>query len=178
MISPRHFSLIVAAEISDGIGIHNQLPWQIKSEMAYFKKMTLFAPRGKRNAVVMGRKTYESLPEKFRPLPGRRNIVISKQPDYPHTGIDVVASFQSALTILAADTDIHRVFVIGGTQVFDTAILHHKLDAIYFTRVLTQINCTLFFPPIPPLFTLTQTSSAIPTPEEIPIQVEVWRRHD
>lgn len=76
------FSLILAATAKNGIGQGAQLPWRLPKEMAYFAKVTSDSPAGKMNAVVMGRKTWESIPPKFRPLKGRMNIVISNNKDY------------------------------------------------------------------------------------------------
>lgn len=76
-------TIIVAATKSNGIGQNSRLPWRLPKEMAYFAHVTSNAPEGKSNAVVMGRKTWESIPKKFRPLPKRTNIVISRNKDYP-----------------------------------------------------------------------------------------------
>ena len=79
-----HLNLIVAACEGLGIGLNGSLPWKLKGEMKYFARMTKTTrDPDKTNAVVMGRKTWESIPEKFRPLSGRLNVVISRRPDYP-----------------------------------------------------------------------------------------------
>lgn len=76
-------TLIVAATRTNGIGISSRgLPWRLSAEMAYFVRVTSAAPAGKTNAVVMGRKSWESIPTKFRPLKNRLNVVISSQHDY------------------------------------------------------------------------------------------------
>jgi dihydrofolate reductase len=75
-------TLIVAATKTNGIGQGSQLPWRLPKEMAYFKRVTSNAPDGRLNAVIMGRKTWESIPANFRPLPNRVNIVISRNADY------------------------------------------------------------------------------------------------
>ena len=75
-------TLIVAATRSNGIGQGGQLPWRLAKEMAYFKRVTTSAPEGSMNAVVMGRNTWESIPQKFRPLNKRLNIVVSSNKDY------------------------------------------------------------------------------------------------
>ena len=75
-------TLIVAATISNGIGQSSRLPWRLPQEMAYFARVTSSAPEGARNAVVMGRKTWESIPGKFRPLRDRLNVVISRDKAY------------------------------------------------------------------------------------------------
>lgn len=177
MIIPRSFDIIVATDLSSGIGISQGLPWKIKSEMAYFKMMTTSAPFGKYNVVIMGRKTYESLPQKYRPLPDRINVVITSDKNYPDEKITVVRSLQDALARSASDTTVHKLFVIGGSQLYKTAIDHHKLTAIYLTRIIANIKCDRHFPPIPDGFKLSQQSGIIDTPEKFQIQYEVWRRN-
>ena len=75
-------TLIVAATRNNGIGQNSQLPWRLAKEMAYFKRVTTNAPEGSMNAVVMGRNTWESIPQRFRPLDKRLNIVISSNKNY------------------------------------------------------------------------------------------------
>lgn len=72
------FTLVVAATLADGIGHGSRLPWKLPKEMAYFARVTTNAPEGRMNAVIMGRKTWESIPAKFRPLKNRLNLVFSK----------------------------------------------------------------------------------------------------
>lgn len=81
-LSMSRLTLIVAATKSNGIGQNGQLPWRLPKEMKYFARITSHAPENAQNAVVMGRNTWESIPNKFRPLPNRLNVVISRQNDY------------------------------------------------------------------------------------------------
>jgi dihydrofolate reductase len=85
------------------------LPWHLPEDLAHFKRTTLGQP------VVMGRVTWESIPEKFRPLPGRSNVVVSRQSNYPATGATVVDSLQAALALFPAD---QVVWLIGGAQLY------------------------------------------------------------
>ena len=78
----RKFSIIVAADAKNGIGNKGKLPWQIPNEMKYFKEVTTKAKTGFFNAVIMGRKTYESIPTKFRPLKDRLNVVLTTNKNY------------------------------------------------------------------------------------------------
>jgi len=99
------------------IGKDGKMPWHLPEDLAHFKRTTLGAP------VIMGRKTWESLPPKFRPLPGRVNIVITRQNDFlaEHIGIDlqVVSSLQSALD-MTSQHDV--VWIIGGAQIYTEAL--------------------------------------------------------
>ncbi|MGZ5180781.1 MAG: dihydrofolate reductase [Ramlibacter sp.] len=104
--------LIYARAANGVIGRHNQLPWHLPEDLAHFKAVTLGAP------VIMGRRTWDSLPPKFRPLPGRRNIVVTRQPDWHADGADRAASLQQALALC---NDADRAWVIGGAQLYALA---------------------------------------------------------
>ena len=109
---------LVWAEAANGtIGKDGVLPWHLPEDLAHFKAVTLGSP------VVMGRKTWESLPERFRPLPGRRNIVITRQHDFEASGADVCDSLAAALQLAAEDSGPDTVvWVIGGAEVFSAVI--------------------------------------------------------
>ena len=109
--------IIAAVARNRVIGKDNRLLWNIPEDMAHFKALTAG------HTVVMGRKTWESLPPRFRPLPGRRNIVISRQPDYAAPGAEVADSLENALKLAslgpAADSMVAAtVFIIGGEQIY------------------------------------------------------------
>ena len=104
---PLH--LIYARARNNVIGLQGDLPWHLPEDLAHFKRTTLGQP------VVMGRVTWESIPEKFRPLPGRSNVVVSRQSNYPATGATVVNSLQAALALFAPD---QVVWLIGGAQLY------------------------------------------------------------
>ena len=82
-------TIIVAATRSNGIGSHSRLPWRLPKEMKYFAQVTSNAPDEKQNVVIMGRNTWESIPKKFRPLPKRMNVVISRNTEYDLYAIPV-----------------------------------------------------------------------------------------
>ncbi|MBS0352560.1 MAG: dihydrofolate reductase [Proteobacteria bacterium] len=106
-------ALIAACARGGVIGIENRLPWHLPEDMKFFRETT----RGK--PVIMGRKTWESLPDAFRPLPGRLNIVVSRNPDFQAAGGRVVASLEAAL---AAAGDAEIAFVIGGAELYRQAL--------------------------------------------------------
>jgi dihydrofolate reductase len=108
---PLH--LIYARSRNNVIGKNGDLPWHLPEDLAHFKRTTLG------QAVVMGRVTWESIPEKFRPLPGRTNVVVSRQADYAAPGASVVTSLQAALTLFPAD---EVVWLIGGAQLYAQAL--------------------------------------------------------
>ncbi|MET0714980.1 MAG: dihydrofolate reductase [Mycetocola sp.] len=116
---------LVWAEAANGtIGKDGVLPWHLPEDLAHFKTVTLGS------AVVMGRKTWLSLPERFRPLPGRRNIVVTRQTDWDAPGAEVTNSLASALQLAAETTAPDDfVWVIGGAEVFSAVIdIAHRLE--------------------------------------------------
>ncbi len=128
-------TLIVATERHNGIGIHNALPWRLPEDLAFFKRTTTGHP------ILMGRKTFESI---GRPLPNRRNIVITRNPAWQHEGVDTAGSLQQAAD-LAGDGE---VFVIGGAQIYADAL---PLAArLIVTEIDADFACDAFFPAIDP----------------------------
>jgi dihydrofolate reductase len=136
-------TLIAALANNNVIGRNNTLPWHLPEDLKHFKEATLGAP------VIMGRKTWESLPEKFRPLPGRLNIVVSR--DLQRTrplaaGATVVDSLPAAL---AACGETPEAFLIGGAELYRQAI--EQADRLLITEIDLEVEgADAFFPPIDP----------------------------
>lgn len=128
-------SLIVAYARNRVIGRDNTLPWRLPSDLAHFKRTTLGKP------IVMGRKTWESL---GRPLPGRHNVVISRDPGYAAAGATVVTSLPDAL---AACNDAEEIFVIGGEAIFALAL--PLADRLIATEIHEDVEGDTWFPPLP-----------------------------
>lgn len=147
MIDSHRIYIIAAVDEKNGIGREGKLPWKLKKEMRYFIQTTSRTNNpGKQNMVIMGRATWESLPEKFRPLPGRCNVVLSRERDYETPGAVVRHSLDEALA--AADEKIENIFIIGGRQVYAGAFIHPAIDGIYLTHIKRDYRCDTFFPPI------------------------------
>ena len=131
-------SLIAAVARNGAIGQGGGLIWRESADQKHFRKVTMGCP------VIMGRTTWESLPERFRPLPGRRNIVLTRNAAWHADGADAAASLDAALA-LALAADAPKVFVIGGAQAYALAM------KIATELVLTEIDADLpgdtFFPP-------------------------------
>jgi len=125
-------SLIVAYSTNRTIGRDNTLPWRLPGDLAHFKRTTMGCP------VIMGRKTWESL---GRPLPGRRNIVITRQTGYQATGAEIATSLAQALEMTR---DLTEVFVIGGAQIYAESL--SVASRIVATEVHAQIPGDVFFP--------------------------------
>ncbi|KAF5355673.1 hypothetical protein D9756_003747 [Leucocoprinus leucothites] len=146
-------SIIVAATTTNGIGKNGRLPWHIHEDMRYFAHVTQHAPEGYQNAVIMGRKTWESIPAKNRPLSKRFNVVISNDKSYdlnaaPGTAV-VVNSLEEALQ-LKTDIPIHRGFVIGGASLYNKTLQPNpevEVDRVLITRVTApRFDCDTFMP--------------------------------
>ncbi len=144
--------LIAAADQKNGIGKDGRLPWRLPSEMAFFARITTEAPEGHQNLVVMGSRTWESIPPKRRPLLGRLNAVLSRRPEFFAEGAQVVSSLDAALFLADTDETIATIFVIGGTQVYAEAMTHPATDGVYLTRVNSTFDCDTFLPPMPEVF--------------------------
>ena len=125
-------SLIAARARNGVIGRDNQMPWKIPDEQAYFKRMTMGHP------IVMGRKTWESI---GRPLPGRRNIVITRDRAYSAIGADVVGSLDDALSV-AGEAD--EIFVIGGGQLYAEAM--PRASRLLLTEIDADFDGDTFMP--------------------------------
>lgn len=132
---PASLSLIVATDRNNGIGIDNTLPWRLPEDLAFFKRTT------SGHAIIMGRKTFDSI---GRPLPNRRNIVVTRNPDWAHEGVERAGSLDEAVR-LAGDAE---VFVIGGAQIYVDAI--RVADRLIVTEIDAGYDCDAFFPAIDP----------------------------
>lgn len=124
-------SVIVAVAENGVIGRDGGLPWKLSGDLRYFKAITMGKP------IVMGRKTYESI---GRPLPGRPNIVVTRNPEFAADGIDVVADMESALDLarsMASASGGDEVMVIGGAQLYEAAL--PRAARVYLTRVHADI---------------------------------------
>ena len=128
--------LVAACDRAGGIGRDNQLPWHLPADLAHFKALTLGHP------IVMGAKTYAAI---GRALPGRQNLVLSRDPVKQFAGATRVESVTAALAV--ADGDV--VMVIGGGQVY--AAFLPLADEVFLTRVDTEVSADTFFPPLTPI---------------------------
>lgn len=158
------FALIAAVDADLGLGKNGTLPWQLSADLKHFKTVTSACPADKKNAVIMGRKTWDSLPDQYRPLPGRINLVLSRQKKMTLPP-DVLSaeSLDAALLQLregAHPTLVHEVFVIGGADIFEQSISDPACRKLYLTHIQQSFSCDRFFPKdYPAFFKLTQKSA-------------------
>ena len=130
-------SIIVACGRNNVIGSNNLLPWHLPADLAYFKRRTLGKP------IVMGRKTWDNL--QLRPLPGRFNIVMSRNPGFSSPDAAVVHSFAELKTVIRDDEEC---MVIGGAEIYHCFLPH--ADCIYLTQVMAEFEGDAYFPELDP----------------------------
>jgi len=130
----KQITLVVAMDAQRGIGVDNQLPWHLPEDLAHFKRVTLERP------IIMGRKTFDSI---GRPLPKRRNIVVTRNRDWSHEGVEVAGSLEEAIALAGG-----RSSIIGGAQIFHEAL--PLADRMIVTHIDAAYRCDTFFPEIDP----------------------------
>jgi dihydrofolate reductase len=126
-------SLLLAADENNVIGKDNKLPWHLPNDLRYFKNLTWGMP------IVMGRKTFESI---GKPLPGRQNIVISRNETWSSPGVEIAHNIEDAREI-AASIDVSEIFFIGGAEIFNSAL--PNANRIYLTRIHSSFDGDVFF---------------------------------
>ncbi|UOD28953.1 dihydrofolate reductase [Massilia violaceinigra] len=128
-------TLIVAMDAARGIGIDNTLPWRLPEDLAHFKRLTTGHP------IIMGRKTFDSI---GRPLPNRRNIVVTTDMDWQREGVERALSVPHAIAL----ADGAPAFVIGGAQIYAQTLA--LAQSVIVTEIAASFDCDAFFPPLDP----------------------------
>ncbi|MES2933931.1 MAG: dihydrofolate reductase [Pseudomonadota bacterium] len=128
-------TIIVAVDAERGIGIDNAMPWRLREDMAHFKQTTSGHP------VIMGRKTFDSI---GKPLPKRRNIVITRNPDWQHEGVESAASLEAAIALVGREES----FIMGGAQIYQAALPY--TSSVIVTEIDKRFACDAFFPALDP----------------------------
>ena len=158
-------SLIVAHDLNRVIGKDNKMPWHIPNELAYFKEKTM----GK--AIVMGRNTFESI---GRPLPGRLNIVITRNAAYKPDGVTVVHSIEDAIEL--ARKHHEEVMVIGGEQIFKEVLPY--TDLMYVTLIKKEFEGDTFFPSYDQEWSIDSESDPITTEDGLTYQYLIYKKEN
>lgn len=160
----QRFTIVVAVDQALGIGRINGLAWKLKEDMKHFKELTTAG--SEMNSVIMGRKTWDSIPAKFRPLPNRINVVISRTQNVAFA--QSVTSLDAALELPAG-----KVFVIGGGEIYAMAIQHPQCEELIITKVSGTYKCDTFFPPYEDRFQLDSVLK-LGNEDGIVYQIERW----
>jgi dihydrofolate reductase len=136
-------SLIVAMDAKRGIGKNNDLMWHLPADMNFFKETT------KNQIVVMGRRNYDSIPEKYRPLPNRLNVILTRNKEFQAENCLVFNSLKDCLTHFENENE-RKVFIIGGGEIYKMALDANCLDEMFITYVDGVFDADTFFPVINP----------------------------
>ncbi len=128
-------ALVAAVARGGVIGRDGGIPWRLPEDVAFFKELTTG------HTVVMGRRTWESIPERLRPLPGRRNVVVTRNAEWAAEGAERAGSVEEALALVEGD---ERVFVIGGAEVYAAALPH--ADEVVLTEIDLEVEGDTVFP--------------------------------
>ena len=154
------FHMIVAHDESRGIGKGGDLAWRLPGDMAYFVSVTSnHPPETSENIVIMGRRTWDSIPPRYRPLKDRKNIVLTRQPqlDVP-SDVGVASSLAEGLQLASNWASDAIIFVVGGGMIYEEGLLHPGCRKLYITEVEGQFECDTFFPPYQDSFELHSAS--------------------
>jgi len=133
----KNISIIVAVSSNQVIGKDNKLAWNLPYDMKYFSNIT------RNHTVIMGRKNWESIPEKFRPLPNRKNIIVSRNKKYKIKSSIVVNSVEKAIEVAKNDND-NEIFIIGGGEIYKASFKY--INKLYITEIKSIIEGNTFFP--------------------------------
>ena len=153
------FNIILAVDDKNWLWKNNSLAWILKDDMMYYKKITSQTKdKSKQNALIMWRKTWESIPSKFRPLPGRLNCVLSRDENYSDNWCEVYSSLSNALKNLEQNKNVETIFINGGSYLYNEVLSNPMLDKIYLTKVKWDYDCDVFFDWIPADFKLESES--------------------
>ncbi|KAG5888002.1 hypothetical protein JTB14_016626 [Gonioctena quinquepunctata] len=174
---PIKLNLIAAACENMGIGKNNNLPWRLKTEMEYFTRLTTKTEDSeKKNIVIMGRRTWDSIPKKFKPLGKRINFVLSRS-ELDLKNYEDVYSFKSLEECIERLEDdefrklYEHVWVIGGSHIYKEAMESNNFYRLYLTKILKHFDCDTFFPELPP--NLVKTSDPdVPEGKQIENDIE------
>lgn len=168
----KSIDIIVCTDEMGGIGLGQTIPWRLKNDMKWFKEKTI--GEGK-NCVIMGRKTWESLPPSFRPLPHRKNIVISSNAAFHLDGdAELVHSVDEA--ILKASNENESVFIIGGANLYRQTINSKFVNRLWLTRLQKKFECDVFFPNYEAAGFHLQKIISEGIEDNISYQIELWQK--
>ena len=160
--------VLVAMDTNRGIGINNQLPWHIPEDLVRFKQQT------SDQAIIMGRKTWESLPK--APLPNRLNIVLSRNPKALNLSVPAVSTLEDGIAIAQEQEGVSTIYIIGGSTVYQQAIEEQIATELIITQVSGTWECDTFFPNPAPTYQFSHTITYFNS-NNIACRIEQWTRN-
>jgi dihydrofolate reductase len=158
----KNFSIILAVDNENWIWAANDLAWNIPEDRKYFRDITTnTVDKKKQNAVIMWRKTWESIPEKYRPFPKRQNYILSRK--YKNNTLNeewayLFSDIDACLHQISERNDIEKIFVIWGAQIYNQVLSHQHFKKAYVTRIYHKYHCDTFFDWLPLDFDLESRS--------------------
>jgi dihydrofolate reductase len=142
-MNTSYLTIVVALDDCNGIGRDNTIPWYIKNDLKFFRYVTTeINDKNKQNAIIIGRKTYETFP---KPLPNRLNIVVSSNqtlPNINYPNVIRVETFNDAIKCANDDTNIENIFIAGGVSIYEEAMKTNLVKRVFLTRVKGDFKCT------------------------------------
>ncbi len=136
---------VAAHDAALGLGHQGDLPWHLSEDLKHFARTTKkTSDPAKQNAVIMGRITCETIPAKYWPLPGRRNAVVTRNPEWRIEGADVFTDLMSAIETLT--DQVETIYIVGGGQIYTLALDLELCDELILTRIQKKYECDAFFP--------------------------------
>ena len=170
------FDIVVAADEAGGIGKDGEIQWRLPGDLKFLKnKTSSVSEEGMRNAVIMGRKTWETIPSKWQPLPKRLNVVVTRRADYEvPDGVVVTHSLPQAVKAAGAMNDVQSVFVLGGGEIYRLAVELDALRRVYLTRVEGTFPADAHFPELGDAFAKVEESER--HENGVGYRFQVWER--
>ena len=160
------FKLIVACDSKNGIGLNNTIPWNLSKEIQYFKKITTHTTNPiLLNVVIMGRKTWDSISDNYKPLTNRINIVLTRTEinNCISKNLFYCSSIENSISLLKTikNVNLDNIYIIGGESIYREALTNFKCTKIYLTEIYNNYNCDKFFPEVPSYYKLATVSNFI-----------------
>lgn len=181
---PKNISLVAACCRSHGIGKDGDLPWRLKKEMEFFTRITTTVSKPltsagddlvKKNAVIMGIRTYMCIPPRFRPLKDRVNVVLSRTATETPAGASYMfRSLSEAVETLSTLPEIDQLYVIGGESVYRESVTRPDAEFIFLTRIDADFECDRFFPEVDMSVYEDLTDDSVTAPDK----AEILKRFD
>lgn len=155
-------NLIIASDEKNGIWKNNTLPWHIPEDLKYFAKITSTTKNAEKiNALIMWRKTWDSIPSKFKPFKNRINCILTKKKNKTNSlNVFYFNSFEACISDLNQKNDIEQIFIIWWAELYNYTLENDKIDKIYLTKINWDYNCDTFFSGIPENFKLKNSKKA------------------
>ena len=166
-------SAIVAAAENNVIGRNGDLPWQLPRDMRFFRETTMG------HYVIMGRKNWDSIPDKYRPLVGRTNVIVTRNPELVATGADIYTSIEQALDAAKASGE-EEAFIIGGGQIYAHSFAKDLIKRVYMTRIHAEIDGDVIFPTFDQDTWAMRTQTFYPADDKhaFAFSIQTWEKAD